>query len=104
MTEQSPANESIGPLILAGSGEYTDTMDIVDRYILDSIKPGRVVLIATACAQEGEQRMTWWEQLGIAHFKRLGVDALPVRIATREDANVDENAGRIAEAGFVWFS
>jgi len=94
----------IGPLILAGSGEYTDTMDIVDRYIIDRTAGKPVILIATSCAMEGDERMTWWEQLGVGHFKRLGVDAVPVRIATREDANDEEKAASISGAGFVWFS
>jgi cyanophycinase-like exopeptidase len=98
------ARGGIGPLVLAGSGEYTPTMDIVDSFLLKQIDVTRVVLIATACAQEGEDVMTRWEQMGVAHFKLLGVDATPVRIATSEDANVDTKAEQIARATFVWFS
>jgi cyanophycinase-like exopeptidase len=94
----------IGPLILAGSGEYTETMDVVDRYILERIDGRSVLLIATACAQEGDDRMTWWEQLGVAHFRRFGVEARPLRIRDATEADLPEHAERIAEAGFVWFS
>ena len=97
-------SSDIGPLVLAGSGEYTDTMDVIDRYVLDRIDGRPVVLVATSCAMEGDERMTWWERLGVTHFKRLRVDAIPLRIATREDANVEEKADQIAAAGFVWFS
>ncbi len=95
---------NIGPLVLAGSGEYTPTMDLVDQYLLERLGGKPVVLIATACAIEGGERMTWWEQLGVAHFMRLGIEAAPVRIATPEDANAEEKAATIAAAGFVWFS
>ncbi len=98
------AAASLGPLILAGSGEYTPTMDLVDRFVLEVCAGRPVVLIATACAMEGDERMTWWEQAGVAHFRRFDVEATPVRIATPDDANVEANAARIAEAGFVWFS
>jgi cyanophycinase-like exopeptidase len=102
--DEALPSSNIGPLVLAGSGEFTDTMDIVDRYVVDLIDGRPVVLIATSCAMEGDERMTWWERLGVAHFKRIGVDALPLRIATREDADSEEKAAQIREAGFVWFS
>jgi cyanophycinase len=98
------ASTGIGPLVLAGSGEYTETMDLVDRYLLERIDGRRVLLIATACAPEGDDRMTWWEQLGVLHFRRFGIEALPVRIRDSEEADRDEHAEMIAEAGFVWFS
>ena len=94
----------LGPLVLAGSGEYTPAMDIVDRYLLDVVAGKPVLLIATSCAMEGEDVMTKWEQMGVEHFKRLGIDATPVRIKDQADANVPAHAELIAEAGLVWFS
>ena len=94
----------LGPLVLAGSGEYTPTMEAVDRYLLEACGGRSVVLIATACAPEGDERMTWWEELGVAHFRRLGVEAAPLRIRDRAEADLDAHAQRIAEAGIVWFS
>ena len=94
----------LGPLILAGSGEYTPTMDLVDRYLVDRLKGRPILLIATSCAQEGLDVMERWEQMGIAHFRRLGVEATPLRICDHDDADQPENAERIAEAGIVWFS
>jgi cyanophycinase len=98
------ASSPLGPLVLAGSGEYTPTMDIVDTYLLEVIERRRVVLIATSCAQEGLDVMVKWEQMGVAHFKRLGVDAVPLRICDSDDANRPENAEPIAEADVIWFS
>jgi cyanophycinase len=98
------ARQSIGPLVLAGSGEYTDTMDKVDRYLLDIIGEKPVVLVATACAMEGDERMSWWEDLGVRHFHKLGVKATPLRIRDQNEADVEEHAAKIAEAGLIWFS
>ena len=98
------ADQPLGPLVLAGSGEYTPAMDIVDTFLLGRTAGRDVILIATSCAQEGEDVMTKWEQMGVEHFRRLGVDAAPVRITDRNDADVAEHAERIAEAGLVWFS
>src|SRR3989304_4778593 len=94
----------LGPLIPAGSGEYTPTMEVVDRYLLAACDGRPVLLIATACAQEGDERMTWWEELGVAHFRRLGVEALPLRIRDRSEADRPGHAERLARAGLVWFS
>lgn len=97
-------NGALGPLVLAGSGEYTAAMDIVDKYLLEVARDRPVLLIATSCAQEGEDRMRWWEQLGVEHFKRLGVAAVPLHIRDRADADRAEFAEQIREAGLVWFS
>src|SRR5215471_11502047 len=93
----------LGPLVLAGSGEYTDAMDIVDRYLIE-LCPGPVVLIATSCAQEGADVMTRWEQMGVQHFARLGIKATPLRIVDDVDANIEEKAAQIETAAIVWFS
>ena len=94
----------LGALVLAGSGEYTPTMDLADRFLL-ALNGGRpLLLIATACAPEGDHVMTKWETMGQAHFRKFGVKAIAVRIRDQDEANVAENAERIAEAGFVWFS
>ena len=98
------ALKPLGPLVLAGSGEYTPAMDIVDKYLLEVAGGKPVVLIATSCAMEGEDVMTKWEQMGVEHFKHLGIEATPVRIKDQDDANVQANADQIAAAGLVWFS
>ncbi len=95
---------SIGSLVLAGSGEYTPAMDVVDRHLLESCDGRRVVLVATACAQEGLDVMERWERMGVAHFERLGIRAVPLRIVDRDDANRPEVAEQLLDAGLVWFS
>jgi cyanophycinase len=95
---------ALGVLVLAGSGEYTPAMDVVDRFLLDHSVDKPVLLIATSCAQEGLHVMEKWERMGVAHFRRLGVEALPLRIVDSEDANKPEHAAAISEAGVVWFS
>ena len=98
------SSSGLGPLVLVGSGEYTPAMNQVDSYLIEQIGGRPVVLVATSCAQEGQDVMTKWEQMGIAHFKNLGVDAVPLRICDTEDANLPENTEPLAEAGLVWFS
>jgi cyanophycinase len=97
-------NGRFGPLALVGSGEYTPAMDDVDRQLLELCEGKTVLLIATACAPEGIDVMERWEEMGRAHFARLGVKAAPLRIRNAEDANQREAAATIAQADFVWFS
>jgi cyanophycinase len=79
-------------------------MDLADTYLL-GLNGGRPVLvIATACAPEGDDVMTKWETMGQAHFRKFGVEAIPVRIRDQDEANIAAYAEQIAEAGFVWFS
>jgi cyanophycinase len=79
-------------------------MDIVDRFLLDGLDGREVLLIATSCAMEGQDVMTRWEHMGVAHFQRLGATATPLRICDNGDANLREYSERIAEAGIIWFS
>src|SRR5690606_2553708 len=74
------------------------------QYLLKVAAGKPVLLIATSCAMEGEDVMTKWEQMGVEHFRRFGVEATPVRIKDQADANIPAHADLIAEAGFVWFS
>jgi cyanophycinase len=94
----------IGPLVLAGSGEYTPAMDAVDLFLLDRHASQPVLLIATACAPEGDDVMTKWEEMGREHFARFGVEATPVRIRDQAEADIPEHAALIENAGIVWFS
>ena len=94
----------LGPLALVGSGEYTPAMDPIDRFLLELCGDRPILLIATSCAMEGLDVMERWERLGMAHFRKLGAQAEPLRICDREDADRPEHAERIAEAGLVWFS
>jgi cyanophycinase len=79
-------------------------MDLADTYLLGLNGNRRVLVIATACAPEGDDVMTKWETMGQAHFRKFGVEAVPVRIRDQDEANVAANAEQIAGAGFVWFS
>jgi cyanophycinase len=95
-----------GILALAGSGEYLPAMEPVDRTLLLHLnKPARVVCLPTAAGSEGQDRLSYWMNLGETHFQQLGVtsvESLPV--FTREDA---ENPGliqKVENANFVYLS
>ena len=75
----------------------------VDRRLLKG-RPPRAVFLPTASAEEGEERVGYWLELGRRHFERLGVDPVPLPVLTRDDAERDDFAALVAGAGLVYLS
>ena len=92
-----------GRVALVGSGEFLPVMEDVDRALLDG-RPQRVVFLPTAAAPEGEARIEYWVQLGIEHYARMGVEAEPLLVLDRDDADRSDLAARVAGAGLVYLS
>lgn len=92
-----------GPVALVGSGEFTPATEAVDRALLEG-RPERVVFLPTAAALEGKERIAYWVELGLAHYERLGVDATPLMVLDREDADRPHLAAEVAGAGLVYLS
>jgi cyanophycinase-like exopeptidase len=92
-----------GPLALVGSGEFLPVMREVDATLLEG-RPQRAVFLPTAAAPEGDERLEYWIDLGTAHYRSMGVEPVPLRVLTREDAEDPELAARIAGAGLVYLS
>ena len=93
-------------LALVGSGEYLEPMQAVDRYLIGSLaESARVVCLPTAAGTEGENRIAYWSDLGVEHFKRLGVDWVEaVPVIDRPSADNPALAERIRAANFVYLS
>ena len=92
-----------GPIALVGSGEFLPVMEDVDRVLLDG-RPQRVVFLPTAAAPEGAERVEYWLQLGLEHYRRMDVEAEPLVVLERSDADRRELADRVAGAGLVYLS
>lgn len=94
---------SRGPLALVGSGEYLPVMAEVEARLLEGRAP-RYVQIPTAAAQEGAESLTRWVELGKAQAERLGVEAVPLVVTTRAEADDPEVAALVEGAGLVYLS
>ncbi len=92
-----------GPVALVGSGEFLPVMEPVDKALLDG-RPQRVLFLPTAAAPEGAERVEYWMQLGLDHYARMGVEAEPLLVLDREDAERSDLAGRVAGTGLVYLS
>lgn len=91
-----------GPLLLAGSGEFTPAMLDVDTYWLRNIKNQTVAVIPTAAGREHD----WWKWStdGIAHYKKLNISAFGVKIQKAEDANDESIVKELERANVYYFS
>jgi cyanophycinase len=88
-----------------GAGEFEPWSEVVDRWVLERTDgDGRVLILPTASAPEGDQVFDSWASKGLQHYGRLGVDAEVVPIKTREDADDPANVARLERASAVYFS
>jgi cyanophycinase-like exopeptidase len=94
---------AVGPIALVGSGEFLPGMREVDAELLAG-RAQRAVFLPTAAALEGDQRIDYWIGLGTAHYRAMGVEPLPLRVLSREDADNPELAGQVEGAGLVYLS
>ena len=78
-------------------------MEAVDRGLLDG-RPQRAVFLPTAAAPEGDARFQYWVDLGIAYYRRLGVEPVPLAVRNRSEAEDQDLAGTIAGAGLIYLS
>jgi len=97
-----------GLLALAGSGEYLPVMEEIDRRLLASLhlngrKP-RVICLPTAAGREGDASVNRWSHMGVAHFEKLGAEALALPIIDRESADDPQWESALESADLIYFS
>lgn len=90
-------------MALVGSGEYLRQMAGVEGGLLAGRAP-RYVQMPTAAAPEGEASLDRWVALGRAQAERLGVEAVPVVVRDRAQADDPELAALVEGAGLVYLS
>jgi cyanophycinase-like exopeptidase len=94
---------SRGPVALVGSGEYLPVMQALEGQLLAG-RPPRYVQIPTAAAEEGPESLARWVELGREQAERLGVEAVPVVVRDRTEADDPALAGLVEGAGLVYLS
>jgi cyanophycinase len=68
-------------------------------------EPARVLCLPTAAGNEGEERISYWSNLGVQHFTSLGVERVDaLRVIDRGSALDPAMAERISGANFVYLS
>src|SRR5256885_12047160 len=102
MTDGGPENGP-GPTALVGSGEFLPAMEAIDAGLLAG-RPARAVFLPTAAGPEGPERVAYWLRLGADHYRRLGVEPVPLAVVDRRDADDPTLAAEVAGAGPVYLS
>ena len=94
---------SPGPIALVGSGEYLPHMQSLEAGLLAG-RGDRYVQIPTAAAPEGAQVLDRWIRLGAEQAARIGVQAVPVVVRDRGQADDPDLAALVRGAGLVYLS
>jgi cyanophycinase len=91
---------------LLGSGEFEPWSEEVDRSLLARAGKGdgRVMILPTASAPDGDEVFEMWGQKGLDHYRDLGIDAEVVPLKTKADAENPAFAARLRTASMVFFS
>ena len=92
-----------GTLALVGSGEYLPSMRPLEARLLEG-RPAKYVQIATAAVPDGEQRLSYWHDLGAAQAAELGVECVIATARTPQEANSVELADAVRGAGLIYLS
>ena len=96
------------PIALVGSGEYLEVCRPVDEHLLSLLDTGerapRVACLPTAAAKDGEKVWRGWQERGVAHFTKLGAEAVAVDVIDRLTADDDTMVRDIAGADLVYLS
>ncbi len=88
-----------------GAGEFEDWHDDVDRWLLDGVTDGgRVLILPTASAREGDAVFDGWGSKGLTHYEGSGAAVQVVPLKTREDASREDLVALLDEATVVFFS
>jgi cyanophycinase len=93
-----------GMIALVGAGEFLDTLNAVDRALLEMAGGSRVVVLPTASAPDGPGVPERWAQMGIEHFNRLGAQTEAVMALDRTACFDSTLAERVRAANLVYFS
>ncbi len=90
--------------MLVGSGEFTPTMDDVDREVLARLgRPrARVAIVPTASGQEESPQS--WTDMAATHFAALEAEAYPVMVLKRGDALDPRWSEALGGADWIYFS
>ena len=90
---------------LLGSGEFQPWSESADRWLLERADgDGRVLILPTAAAPEGDEVYLGWASMGLSHFSDLKIPSEVVELRTREDASTPRVVATLEGASVAYFS
>ena len=90
---------------LLGSGEFQPWSESADRWLLErAVGDGRVLILPTAAAPEGDEVFLQWAEMGRSHFSDLKTPSEVVELRRREDASDPGIVAMLEGASVAYFS
>jgi len=89
-------------LVLFGSGEFTDSVDDIDKFLIDKFKPKNVAVIPTAAGQESDAIK--WINMAKSHYAKFKLPVIPVEIFNKNQANDKTKIDLLNDADWIFFS
>lgn len=92
-----------GRIALVGGDEFLPSCRQMDNQLIEAtgyVSP-KVLIVPTAAAMERPELAA---RHGVQQFERLGAEALPLMVVSREDANDDELTAQVERAEIVYLT
>jgi cyanophycinase len=89
-------------LVLFGSGEFTDKVNDIDKYLISKYKPRNVAVIPAAAGQESDVEK--WINMATAHYSKFNLPVIPVEIFNKTQANDKHLVNLVTAADWIFFS
>jgi cyanophycinase len=89
-------------LALFGSGEFTDAVDDIDKYLIDSFKPRNVAVLPTAAGMESDVHK--WIVMAQTHYAKLDLAVIPISVLNKDQANDQDLIAPLSEVDWIFFS
>jgi cyanophycinase-like exopeptidase len=94
-----------GWFALLGSGEFQPWSREVDTWMLDRVTgDGRVLVVPTASAPEGDEVFGQWANSGLEHFAEQDIACEALEVRDRTDADDAGMVERVHGASVIYFS
>jgi cyanophycinase len=93
-------------IALLGSGEFERWARPVDAWCVEQATAGtgRVLVLPTASAPEGDDVFNNWGTMGLEHYRAMGLKPEVVQLRERADASKPEIVDALVGASLVFFS
>ena len=89
-------------LALFGSGEFTEAVDDIDKYLIAKYKPKNIAIIPTAAGQESD--VAKWTDMAKVHYAKFDLEVIPVSVLNKDHANDQNFVDLLADAEWIFFS
>ena len=90
------------PIVLFGSGEFTNHVDEIDRYLIDNFKPKSIGILSTAAGQESD--VAKWFEMAKEHYQQFDVKVVTIPIFNHLEANNPDLVDMIEDVDWIFLS